>query len=54
LKPRGRPTVEKQAETQVPYQSQGYMESRHLYPGHRMTSSQVSAMLFPESGGPRF
>jgi hypothetical protein len=26
-------------------------ESRHLYPGHRMASNQVSAMLFPESGG---
>jgi hypothetical protein len=25
--------------------------SRHLYPGHRMASNQVSAMLFPESGG---
>jgi hypothetical protein len=27
------------------------LESRHLYPGHRMASNQVSAMLFPESGG---
>jgi len=27
------------------------LESRHLYPGHRMTSNQVPAMLFPESGG---
>ena len=26
-------------------------ESRHLYPGHHMASKQVSAMLFPESGG---
>src|SRR5713226_9583323 len=24
------------------------LESRHFYPGHRMASNQVSAMLFPE------
>src|SRR5713101_6412406 len=28
------------------------LESRHLYPGHRMASNQVSAMLFPEDMGP--
>jgi hypothetical protein len=27
------------------------LESRHLYPGHPMASNQVSATLFPESGG---
>ena len=27
------------------------LESRHLYPGHRMASNQVSAMLFPEDMG---
>src|ERR1700732_2431293 len=27
------------------------LESRHLYPGHRMASNQVSAMLFTEDLG---
>src|SRR5664279_5943952 len=28
-----------------------FLTHRHLYPGHRIASNQVSAMLFPESGG---